>query len=226
MITEKLRTELYGLRDEGYAEFQRKLLPTVPPDRVIGVRTPQLRRLARKYFDDPEREAFMADLPHFFFEENNLHAFMLERLSDFDECVTALDRFLPHVDNWASCDQMNPRVLATRPDELLDLSRRLIDSRPPYCRRFGILSLMRYFLDERYTEEISETVAAVRSDDYYVNMAVAWYFATALAKQYDSAICFIEERRLDSFTHAKAIRKAIESFRIPPDRKAYLRTLI
>ena len=151
---------------------------------------------------------------------------MIERITDFDECVEALDRFLPHIDNWATCDQMNPHVLATRPDELLVLSHRFIDSNEPYRRRVGILSLMRYFLDERYTEDVSETVAAVRSDEYYVNMMVAWYFATALAKQYDSAVAFLEDRRLDRFAHAKTIRKAIDSFRIPPERKAYLRTLM
>lgn len=226
MISEELKTRLFEVKDEGYAEFQRKLMPTVSPERVIGVRTPILRRLAREYFYHPKKELFLLDLPHFFFEENNVHAFMIERITDFDECVEELDRFLPHVDNWATCDQMNPRVLATRPNELLALSRRFIDSGEPYRRRFGILSLMRYFLDERYTEEISEIVAAVRSDEYYVNMMVAWYFATALAKQYDSAIIFLEERRLDRFTHSKTIRKALESYRVTPEHKAYLRSLL
>lgn len=226
MITEELRRRLFEAKDECYAEFQRKLMPTVSPERVIGVRTPVLRRLAREYFSHSEKTSFLIDLPHFFFEENNIHAFMLERITGFDECVEALDCFLPHVDNWATCDQMNPRVLATRPSELLSLSCRFIDSNEPYRRRFGILSLMRYFLDDLYTEEISEIVAAVRSDEYYVNMMVAWYFATALAKQYDSAVVFLEERRLDHFTHSKAIRKAIESYRVTPEHKAYLRSLL
>lgn len=225
MINE-LRARLLDARDENFAEFQRKLMPTVAPERVIGVRTPILRRLSREYFSHIGRDEFMRDLPHYYFEENNLHAFMIERISDFDACVCALDDFLPHVDNWATCDQMNPRALISRPEALYSLALRYIGSGETYRVRFGIVTLMRYFLDERYTEGASEAVASVVSDDYYVKMAVAWYFATALAKQYGSAVRFLEARRLDREVHAKTIRKAIESFRVPHEQKTYLRTLV
>ena len=225
-VTNELRTRLIGASEPDFADFQRRLMPTVSPERVLGVRTPILRRLARELFGHPGREAFMRELPHVYFEENNIHAFMIERITDFDECVRALDIFLPHVDNWATCDQMNPRVLETRPDELYALALRYISSDETYRVRFGVVTLMRYFLDERYTEEVSERVCAIRSDEYYVKMAVAWYFATALAKQYCSAVRFIEDRRLDGEAHAKAIRKAIESLRVTPEHKAYLRTLV
>lgn len=216
---------LFALQDEKYRDFQARLMPTVPYERVIGVRTPALRSLAKELVGTPQAEAFMRELPHRYYEENNLHAFLIESIRPFDACVRALDAFLPYVDNWATCDCMNPKVLWKHKQELYPhILRWLADGRL-YTVRFAIGLLMRYYLDADFSPEQLALVAAIDSEEYYLKMMVAWYFATALAKQYDAALPYLLERRLPPWTHKKTIRKAIESYRVPDDKKTYLRTL-
>ena len=213
----RIQEQLFSLRDEAYRDFQAKLIPHIDQDSIIGVRTPELRKLAREIGTDFRRE-----LPHRFFEENQLHAFSLERMSDFDAVIGELEAFLPFVDNWATCDQMNPKVFRKHRQELLTHIRRWIGSERPYTVRFGIKLLMDHYLDDDFDPAYLE-MAAVRHEHYYVRMMVAWYFATALAKQYDAARIWIREYRLDKWVHNKTIQKAIESYRITPEQKAYLK---
>ena len=214
MNREEIRQQLFAMQDTDYREVQVKLIPTVDPEKVIGVRTPQLRKFAKELSRDPDAERFLEDLPHEYFDENQLHAFLISELKDFDSCILKTERVLPQIDNWATCDQLSPKVF-----------KRWIGSAHTYIIRFAVGMLMQHFLDEDYSEEYPELVSSVRSEEYYVNMMIAWYFATALAKQYDSVLPFIESGRLDPWTHNKAIQKAAESFRITPEQKAYLRTL-
>lgn len=220
-----IRQTLFSLQDPGYKAFQCKLMPTVSPDAVIGVRIPELRRLARSLRGSQESEAFLHSLPHGYYDENNLHGFLLEHIRDFDACILALDSFLPHVDNWATCDLMNPPVLARHLPELLPHIRRWMESDHPYTVRFGMELLMRHYLTDAFSPEYLQMAAEVESQEYYVNMMAAWFFATALAKQYDSAIVYLEQQRLPLWTHNKTIRKALESDRISPEKKLYLKTL-
>lgn len=221
----ELQKKLFELQDKDYKEFHSKLIPTVEPSRVIGVRTPELRKFAKEFNKSGERDGFMEELPHYYYEENNLHGFLIESIKDFDEAVQALDKFLPYVDNWATCDMMSPKILAKRPDELILKVREWIASEKTYTIRYAIGTLMRYFLDERFDIEYPELAAAVKSEEYYVNMMVAWYFATALAKQYEAVLPFIEQNKLDKWIHNKTIQKAVESNRITAEQKNYLRTL-
>ena len=225
MITDEIRTELKSLQDVKYREMQVRIIPTVKPESVVGVRTPELRRMAQKYAQAEDVDVFLNDLPHAFFEENQLHAFILSGMKDYDACLEKLNRFLPYVDNWATCDQMSPKVFRKHRKELLNSIREWIRSKEPYTIRFGIGMLMEHYLDGDFDPAYPEMAAGVRSEEYYVNMMTAWYFATALAKQYDAILLYIEEHRLDDWTHNKAIQKAIESYRIAPERKDYLRTL-
>ena len=225
MITDEIRTELKSLQDVKYREMQVRIIPTVKPESVVGVRTPELRQMAQKYAQAEDVDVFLNDLPHAFFEENQLHAFILSGMKDYDACLEKLNRFLPYVDNWATCDQMSPKVFRKHRKELLNSIREWIRSKEPYTIRFGIGMLMEHYLDGDFDPAYPEMAAGVRSEEYYVNMMTAWYFATALAKQYDAVLPYIEEHRLDDWTHNKAIQKAIESYRIAPERKDYLRTL-
>ena len=225
MITDEIRTELKSLQDVKYREMQVRIIPTVKPESVVGVRTPELRQMAQKYAQAEDVDVFLNDLPHAFFEENQLHAFILSGMKDYDACLEKLNRFLPYVDNWATCDQMSPKVFRKHRKELLNSIREWIRSKEPYTIRFGIGMLMEHYLDGDFDPAYPEMAAGVRSEEYYVNMMTAWYFATALAKQYDAILPYIEEHRLDDWTHNKAIQKAIESYRIAPERKDYLRTL-
>ena len=224
-LTEKIRKELHSLQDLKYRDLQVQIIPSVKPDSIIGVRTPELRKMAKELAGEKGIEAFLADLPHRYFEENQLHAFILSGMKDFTACLGELERFLPYVDNWATCDQMSPRVFRKHRPELLQSIDRWIASGQTYTVRFGIGMLMEHYLDGDFDPAYPEKVAAVRSGEYYVNMMTAWYFATALAKQYDAVLPFIEGRRLDPWTHNKAIQKAVESFRITPEQKEYLRSL-
>ena len=216
---------LFSLADEGYRQFQTPLLPSVEPRRIIGVRTPVLRKLAKEMAGTAEAEAFLRDLPHTYYEENNLHAFLVEQIKDYDACIAALDAFLPYVDNWSTCDGWSPKVFKKHPEELLVKIRQWMASDLPYTVRFGIGMLQRYFLDERFDPAYLERVAAVDREEYYVRMMVAWYFATALAKQYEATVPYIEQGRLPLWTHNKAIQKAVESYRVTAEHKAYLKTL-
>lgn len=220
-----IRETLFSLRDEKFAAFQARLIPNVAPERIIGVRTPALRKLAKTLRGSGQAEEFLKALPHEFFEENNLHAFLLCEMKDFEACVQAVEDFLPYVDNWATCDQMSPGVFRKNKQALLPYIRCWIASERCYTRRFGTGMLMSHFLDEDFREEYLSLVSDIRSEEYYVNMMIAWYFATALAKQYEAALPFIENRRLDPWVHNKTIQKALESFRVSDERKTYLKTL-
>ena len=217
--------ELYGVllrhQDPVYRDMQRRLLPTVDPETILGVRTPVLRQLARELEDG---EAFQENLPHRYFEENQIHAFLLERKKDFDKTARAVEAFLPYVNNWATCDQLRPKAFRNQ-EKLLPLISKWLASPAPYTVRFGLGMLLCHFLDEDFRPEFLEMAASVKSDEYYVNMMVAWYFATALAKQWDAAIPYMEQKRLPDWVHRKTIRKAVESYRITKEQKDYLRTL-
>lgn len=220
-----IRERLLANQDPSYKDFQCKLMPTVERDTVIGVRTPVLRRLAKEFGKTKEAEVFLKDLPHAYYEENNVHACLIQGMTDYAACVAALDAFLPWVDNWATCDMMTPRVLGKHKDKLLFEITRWMASEHPYTVRFGIRMLMAFYLDEGFDSAYLERVAAVQSEEYYVRMMVAWYFATALAKQWEATVPYIEQRRLPLWTHGKAIQKAVESYRVSNEQKAYLRML-
>lgn len=220
-----IREKLLEMQDIDYRDFMKKLIPTVDEQTVIGIRTPELKRLAKAIAGTEDAQIFMNDLPHKYFEENNLHAYLINNIRDVETCLSETEEFLPYVDNWATCDGLRPAVFKRHPEKLLPFVRKWMGSEQPYTVRFGIEMLMLHFLDDRFHAEYLDAVAAVRSDKYYVRMMVAWYFAEALAKQYDAAIPYIESNRLDTWTHNKAIQKALESFRISDERKACLRVL-
>ena len=235
-ITETIRKALFREQDLKFRDFHCRLIPTVESKAVIGVRTPVVKRLAREFILHPEVGRFLDDLPHRYYDENQVHAFILSGIKDFDECVLRVEQFLPFVDNWATCDQLRPGVFARKKNRpaLLKLARLWLKGRLSsgevakddiYVVRFGIEMLMQFFLDEDFRPEYLKWVAAVRREDYYVKMMVAWYFATALAKQYESALPFVEGCRLERWTHNKAIQKAVESYRITPGQKEYLKKL-
>ena len=219
--------QLFALQDPAYRDFQAKLIPTVSPEKMIGVRTPELRALAKRLKkEDPQRaEAFLAELPHTYFDEDQLHAFLLSEEKSFEKCVALTEAFLPYVDNWATCDQLSPKVFGKNTDRLLPYIRKWIDSGKTYTIRFGVGMLMQHYFDGRFDPAYPELVSKIRSDEYYVNMMTAWYFATALAKQYEAVLPYIQEQRLDAWTHNKAIQKAVESRRITPEQKEYLKSL-
>lgn len=217
--------ELFALQDTEYQMFQNKLMPTIPPETVIGVRTPLLRKRAKELAGTPQAESFLHDLPHRYYEENNLHAFLIEQIRDYDTALAETERFLPYINNWATCDCFCPKVFAKHKEELLIPLRRWLGSDQTYTVRYAMGMLMRYYLDEDFQPEYLAWVAGVHSEEYYLNMMRAWYFATALAKQPDAALPWLTDRRLDVWTHNKTIQKAAESYRIPPEMKQQLREL-
>ena len=225
MLTDEIRAELFRLRDEKYRDFQAKLIPGMEPETMIGVRTPALRAYAKELAKRADVTAFLDALPHVYFDENQLHAFILSGMKDFEECARAVDHFLPYVDNWATCDQLSPKAFGKNRAALLPWIEKWIASKETYTVRFGIGMLMQHFLDADFDPAYLERVAAVESEEYYVNMMRAWYFATALAKQYDAVLPYLEAHRLDTWTHNKTIQKAVESYRITDEQKAYLKTL-
>ena len=225
MIREEIRQRLFELQDVSYRDFQVKLIPTVETESMIGVRTPALRKLAREYGRRDEIGVFLQDLPHKYFDENQLHAFIISGIKDFETCIMNVEKFLPYVDNWATCDQMSPTVFKKKRQELLPYIREWMKSDRTYTVRFGIGMLMQHYLDEDFDPSYPEMVAGIKSEEYYISMMIAWYFATALAKQYDTVLPFIEKKQLDSQTHNRAIQKAVESYRITQEQKAYLKTL-
>lgn len=224
-ITERIREELLSMQDLPYREFHAKLMPTVDKDRVIGIRVPVLRKYAKTLAKEPEICEFLDALPHKYFEENNVHGFVIEQIRDYQKCLAETEKFLPYINNWATCDMMSPKIFKKHKEELLTAVRRWIVSEETYTVRYGVGMLMQHYLDEDFREEYPELVSEIRSEEYYVNMMRAWYFATALAKQYEAVLPYIKEQRLDVWTHNKAIQKACESYRITPEQKAYLRTL-
>ncbi|WP_312636178.1 DNA alkylation repair protein [Oscillibacter sp.] len=224
-VKTSVQARLFALQDLKYKDFQCKLIPTVAPERVIGVRTPELRKLANELSKEPETAEFLKRLPHQYYDENNLHGFVIEQIKDYNTAVAAIDAFLPYVDNWATCDLISPKVFRKHRPELLNEIQRWMASDRTYTIRFGIGMLMTHFLDENFAPEHLTLVAKIHSEEYYVNMMIAWYFATALAKQWDAVIPYIRHNRLDKWVHNKAIQKAVESYRITEAQKAELRTL-
>ena len=225
MLSDEIRARLFELQDEGYRDFQSGLIPTVDKDFFIGVRTPQLRTLAKELSKREDIGEFLSELPHKSFDENQLHAFIISLIKDYDECLSEVNKFLPYVDNWATCDQMSPKVFKKHKGLLLEYVDEWIKSDHTYVKRFGIGMLMEHFLDEDFKTSYLTKVSKIRSGEYYVNMMTAWYFATALAKQYDATLPYIEKQKLDIWTHNKSIQKAVESYRITPEQKEYLKTL-
>ena len=222
--TISLQDQLFALQDKAYADFQSKLLPTVSRETVIGVRTPELRKMAKQVCKTPAAQEFMQALPHRYFDENQLHAFILSEEKDFHTCIANLEQFLPYVDNWATCDQLSPKCFKKHTQELLSHIRKWMKSTHTYTIRFGMGMLMRYYLDGEFKPEFLEWVASIKSDEYYIRMMQAWFFATALAKQWDATLPYIEQHRLHPWMHNKTIQKAIESYRITDEQKALLRT--
>ncbi len=220
-----LYDRLNEVRDEAYRELLIRLVPNVPPETVVGVRTPEMRRIAKDVFTSADRDAFLNDLPHKYYEENLIHFFVLSMIRDFDECVRRVEAFLPYVDCWPVSDQATPKAFRKNHEKLLPYIRKWIASEHVYTARFGIRMLMNEFLDADFKEEYLSLVAAKQGEDYYLRMMVAWYFATALAKRYDETVPYLEARRLDEWTHRKTIQKAIESFRVTDAHKEYLRSL-
>ena len=220
-----IKDELLKLQDNKYREFQIKLVPNISADSIIGVRTPDMRNLAKKIFKDNNYEEFLNDLPHKYYEENLIHFFIIAQIKDFDVCIKEVERFLPYVDCWPVSDQATPSVFKRNHDKLLPFIMNWIKSKHVYTQRFGIRMLMNEYLCNDFNKDCLEIVSNVKGKDYYLEMMVAWYFATALAKQYDETIKYIENKKLDAWTHNKAIQKALESYRVSEEHKNYLRSL-
>ena len=225
MIVEEIINELFKMQDEKYRDFNSKLIPTVDKESMIGVRTPELRKYAKQLVKREDVGEFLHSVPHKYFDENQLHAFILAEIKDFGVCLEEVKNFLPYIDNWATCDQLSPKVFKKYRKELLTHIKEWINSDKTYTVRFGIGMLMEHFLDEDFDLTYPEMVAEIRSEEYYINMMTAWYFATALAKQYEKVLPFIENKKLDTWTHNKAIQKAVESYRITDEQKTYLKGL-
>lgn len=227
-IIEEIKDYLLKNQDLQYKQFHSSLMPTINSEVVIGIKVPILRNYTKellKKYDIQSFVPFFKDLPHQYYEENNIHAFLIEKINNYDECLFQLEQFLPYIDNWATCDMLNPKVFSKNKDKLLKKINEWIKSSHTYTIRFGIGMLMRYFLDKDFNSSYLELVYSIKSEEYYVNMMKAWFFATALTKQYDATLPIIQNKKLDTWTHNKAIQKAIESFRVPVEHKQYLKTL-
>ncbi len=226
-MKEEIKKRLFALQDTQYKAFHSKLVPNINADKIIGVRTPELRKLAKEYAKNKQIDDFLASAEHDYYEETNLHGFIISETKDYDQCIKELDRFLPVVDNWATCDLLSPKVFKQKKnhERLIEDIKRWMSSDQPYTVRFGIEMLMSYFLDDDFKPEYLQWVAKEKGEHYYIKMMVAWFFATALAKQWNAAIPFIEQKTMDKWVHNKAIQKAVESYRITDSQKAYLRTL-
>ena len=220
-----VRGSLLSMKDDEYKNFHSKLMPTVNPDKIIGIRVPVLRKFSAEIWKNGIGELFIKNLPHKYYEEDNVHAFCIEKITDIDTAIAETESFLPYIDNWATCDMFTPKVFARHPDIIYEKCLEWIKSDHVYTVRYGIGMLMRYFLDENFSEDVLKIVSEIRSEEYYVNMMIAWFFATAITKQYESAIRYIEENRLADWVHNKTIQKAIESKVVFVETKEYLRTL-
>ena len=220
-----IKEELLALQDISYADFQAKLTPNIPRDLFIGVRVPEARKLAKRIIGEPETSKFLRDLPHKYYDENMLHGLLISEMKDYYACIEAVDEFLPYVDNWAVCDIMSPKIFKKNKIALLEKIKEWSKSEEEYTCRFGLEMLMSHFLDDDFKPEYLEIPLSVNNDEYYVKMMIAWFFATALAKEWDATIKHIEDQRLDTWTHNKAIQKARESKRITPKQKEYLKSL-
>ena len=220
-----LQEELFKLQDTEYRDFNSSLIPGIEKETVIGVRTPVLRKFAKEYAKSGETEQFMRELPHKYYVENNLHMMLIGQIKDYAECISELEKFLPYIDNWATCDSPLPKCFDKNKEDILERAKKWIAADTTYDKRYGMGVMMRLFLDEDFKEEYIQLVAGVKSEEYYVNMMIAWYMATALAKQWDAAIPYIQEHRLSEWVHRKSIQKAVESYRITPEQKEYLKGL-
>ena len=221
----KIQEKLFLLQDLGYRDFHSKLMPTVCKDRIIGVRVPILRKFAKELNKSELKAEFLNTLPHKYYEEDNLHAFLIEQIKDFDECISALDNFLLFVDNWATCDMMTPKVLGKNLPLLYEKIEEWSKSEHIYTVRFAVVTLMKFFMDERLDKKHLNLLLRIKSEEYYINMAIAWYLATALSSRWDLVIPYIEKQKFDKWIHNKAIQKSIESYRITKEQKEYLKTL-
>lgn len=223
-LESRVRQELFALRDEKYRDFHKKLVPTIDEERIIGVRIPELRKYAKALAAECGTE-YLDLLPHHYIEENNLHAFIISGMKDFDAAMLRTEEFLPYIDNWATCDSFMPKIFKKHPAAVYEKVKQWLKSEHTYTVRYGIVTLLNNFLDGEFRSEMLDLAADLRSDEYYINMAIAWYFSMALVKQYDAALPYIAERKLDKWTHNKAIQKATESYRISDETKNYLRSL-
>lgn len=221
----KIQKDLFEMQDLKYRDFHSKLIPTLDKDKIIGVRTPQLRSYAKRMIKSGEAAEFIKNLPHKYYEENNLHIFILNEMRDYDALIIEAERFLPYIDNWATCDAFSPKAFAKNTEQLEPRVREWTASDKTYTVRTGLGMLMKFYLDEKFKTEYLSAAAAVRSEEYYINMMIAWYFATALAKQYDAALPYLTGKKLDVWTHNKTIQKAVESYRITAEQKEYLKSL-
>ncbi len=221
----EIQEQLLFFADKEYKEFHYKLIPTVKKEKIIGIRTPILRKFAKDFFKSGNYDEFLETLPHKYYEENNLHAFLIEQIKNYDIVMEKTKEFLPYIDNWATCDMFMPKCFKKNKDKVLCEAEKMINSKDTYTVRYGIGLLMKLFLDEDFNEKHLKLVCDIKSEEYYINMMRAWYFATALAKKYDETIIYIEEKRLDVWTHNKSIQKAVESNRIEKSTKEYLKTL-
>ncbi|MBR6256279.1 MAG: DNA alkylation repair protein [Lachnospiraceae bacterium] len=221
MVSKRLKE----FKNDEYRDFQANLVPNIPKKSIIGVKTPEMRKIAKEIYGTKEAEDFLKDLPHRYYEENLVHFFLIALIKDFDECIKAVDTFLPYVDCWPVSDQSSPAVFKKHHDKLVKHVKRWIDSDHVYTSRFGMRILMNEYLGDDFKEEYPKWIAGKKGDDYYLKMMKAWYFATALAKRYDETISFIEDNSLEPWTHNKAIQKAVESYRVSDEHKAYLKTL-
>ena len=219
----EIQAQLFKMQDIKYKQFQGKLLPTLSGESITGVRAPALKKYALELAKKGLDNVFLSSLPHRYYEENMLHSFIICNTSDFDECISKTEQFLPFVDNWAVCDSLRPRCFKSNKERLLPFAEKYLSSHHSYTVRFGIEMLTVHFLDESFDPVFLEKVSKIQNEDYYVQMMISWFFATALTKQYDSAVVYIEERKLPSFIHRKSIQKACESLCIPEEKKQYLK---
>lgn len=221
----ELQIALFELQDLEYRDFHSRLMPGIDKETIIGIRTPVLRKFAKEFAKTKEAEAFLQELPHQYYEENNLHMLLISDIKDYEHCLAEVKRFLPYINNWATCDFPAPKCFKRHKEELLLAIKEWISSGNTYTVRYGIGMLMRLYLDDDFKPEYAALVAEIQSEEYYINMMIAWYFATALAKQWDRVITYLEERKLSTWVHGKTIQKAIESYRITKEQKIYLRNL-
>ena len=216
---------LFAKQDTNYRDFQAPLFPSIGKEKMIGVRTPELKKLAKELYGKEVATKFIETLPHQYFDENQLHAFLISSIKDYQTCLKEVEKFLPYIDNWGTCDQLSPKVFAKHKEELIISIKKWLKSKHTYTVRFAIGMLMQHYLDESFKEEYLEMVANIKSEEYYINMMIAWYFATALAKQWDSSIKYIKEKKLSPWVNNKTIQKAVESYRINDEQKVFLRNL-
>ena len=225
MIKEEIKKELFNKQDKTYKDFQIKLIPTVEKDSIIGVRTPILKFYAKELYKREDIEEYLCDLPHQYFDENQLHAFIISNIKEYDKCIEEVNRFLPYIDNWATCDQLSPNVFKKNKDKLLKEIDKWLEDEHVYTRRFAIELLMSHYLDESFDINYANYISDIKSDEYYLKMMIAWYFSFALVKKYDEVISIIEAKKMEKWVQNKTIQKAVESYRITDDKKEYLKTL-